>query len=251
MKTKMKSKKLELENVQSYHFVFVGFANFKQVFQKITENLPYYRFEKAGKESEREIFYDVPDGLLTTAGLVLSKWYNGNKIFFHVRKLSKLVGAMKRPAKKFLFGSCEEIDQPRDFSLQIASAIENSFSSPFSVDLDSIVKQTRPIIDVDVQSEKYSIICGTGYRAEMLYENATYKDLKTGNKVSRLGVTFKVPLEEREETDEILDTLSKKVFGLALYDNSRFEIAEKLLYSKIDEDAQNLNLDEDEEESEE
>ena len=59
--------------------------------------------------------------------------------------------------------------------------------------------------EVDIQSDKYNVICGTGYRAEMLYENATYKDIKTGNKVSRLGITFKVPLDERPETDEILD----------------------------------------------
>lgn len=244
----MKAKKLELENVQSFHYVFVGFADFKQEFKNITENLPYYRFEKVGKEIEREIFYDVPGELLSTAGLILSKWYSGNKIYFHIRKLSKLSGAMKRPTKKFLFGSCEEIDQPKDFSLQISSAIENSFSSPFTVDLDSIVKQTKPIIEVEIQSEKYNIICGTGYRAVMLYENAIYKDIKTGKKVARLGVTFKFPTEEREETQEIIETLSRKVFGLALYDNSRFEIAQQLLYSAVDEDAFNLNDDEDNEE---
>lgn len=243
----MKPKKLELQNVQSYHFVFVGFAEFKEVFKKLTDELPFYRFEKTGKEQEKEIFYDVPDKLLSTAGLILSKWYHRKKIYFHVRKLSKLVGSMKRPAKKFLFGSCEEIDEPKDFSLQIASAIENSFSSPFTVDLDSIVKQTKPIIEVDIQSDKYNVICGTGYRAEMLYENATYKDIKTGNKVSRLGITFKVPLDERPETDEILDIISRKVFGIALYDNSRFEIAQQLLYSVIDEESKQLETDEDEE----
>lgn len=245
-----KSKKLELENVQSYHFVFVGFAEFKDVFKKLIENLPYYRFEHAGKEKEREIFYDVPDELLSTAGLILSKWYSGNKIYFHIRKISTIVGAMKRPSKKFLFGSCEDIDEPKDFSLQISSAIENSFTSPFTVDLDSIVKSTRPIIEVDIQSDKYNIICGTGYRAVMLYENAIYKDIKTGEKVSRLGVTFKFPLEEREETDEILDVLSRRVLGLAHYDNSRFEIAQQLLYSKIDEEALELNKDDEEEEEE-
>lgn len=247
----MKAKKLELQNVQSYHFVFVGFANFKQVFKLIKANLPFYRFENTGKEYEKEIFYDVPDELLSTAGLILSKWYSKNKIYFHIRKLSKLVGVMKRPSKKFLFGSCEEIDEPKDFSLQIASAIENSFSSPFTVDLDSIVKQTRPKIQVEINSDRYKVICGTGYRAEMLYENAVYKDIKTGKKVSRVGITFKVPLEDCDETQEILDVISNKVFGLALYDNSRFEIAQKLLYSEGKEDIENFIDDEDEEGEEE
>ena len=159
---------------------------------------------------------------------------------------------LKKPNKKFLFGSCEDADEPKDFSLQIASAIENSFSSPFTVDLDSIVKQTNPIIEVDIQSDKYKIICGTGYRAEMLYENAVYEDLKTGKKVPVLGVTFKFPLEEREETKEILQILSRKVFGLFLNEKSRFEIAEQVLYSKVDEEAFDIeDIDEDEENPEE
>ncbi len=246
----MKPKKLELQNVLSYHFVFVGFAEFKKIFKDLTDNLPYYRFESKGKVVEKEVFYDVADNLLSSAGLVLSKWYNDGKIYFYVRKLSHIKRAGKRPSKKFLFGSCEEIDQPRDFSLQIASAIENSFSSPFSVDLDSIVKQTSPIFEVEIKSNKYDIICGTGYRAALYYENATYVDLKTGNKASRLGITINVPIEEREETNEILDVISNKVFGLALYDNSRFEIGQKLLFSTPNEEEFEI-YDEDGEEEEE
>lgn len=228
----MKAKKLEMQNLQSYHFVFVGFADFKKVFKALTAALPYYRFAAQGKKTEKEIFYDVPDQLLSSAGLILSKWYNDGNIYFHIRRLSRTLIGSKRPSKKFLFGSCEDEDEPKDFSLQIASAIENSFTSPFSVDLDSIVKQTAPKIETTIESDCYKIICGTGYRATMEYENATYKDVKSGKKVSRLGVTFKFPLEDCEETKEILQVIDRKVQGLANFDLSRFEIAEKLLYSE-------------------
>lgn len=227
----MQAKKLEMQNSQSYHFVFVGFADFNRVFKALVENLPYYRFANQGNTTEKEIFYDVPDELLSNAGLILSKWYNAGNIYFHIRRLSQSIAGSKRPTKKFLFGSCEDGDEPKDFSLQIASAIEHSFTSPFSVDLDSIVKQTMPKIEVVIQSTKYQIICGTGYRAIMEYENATYKDIKTGKKVSRLGVTFKFPLEEREETEEILRVIDRKVKGLGSFDLSRYEIAQKLLYT--------------------
>lgn len=246
----MKTKKLELRNVQSYHYVFVGFATFKDVFKSLEEHMPYYRFVEDGKVSEKEIFYDVPDELLSSAGLILSKWYEGGKIYFHIRKISQIFNGSRRPSKKFLFGSCKDEDEPKDFSLQIATAIENSYAMPFTVDLDSIVKQTQPKIEVQIESIKYNIICGTGYRAVLLYENAVYRDIKTGKKVSRLGVTFQAPMEDREETQEILDIIDKRVKGLALFDESRFEIAQKLLYSKNEGEFKLVVGDEDDEDSE-
>ena len=248
----MKAKKLEMKNTLDYHYVFVGFADFKKVFKNLTENLPYFRFANKGSSIEKEIFYDVPDGLLSSAGLILSKWYNKGKIYFHIRRLSQPVAGTKRPSKKFLFGSCEDEDEPRDFSLQIASAIEHSFTSPFSVDLDSIVKQTAPKIETVIESQNYEIICGTGYRATMEYEKATYKDVKSGKKVVRLGVTFNFPFEECEETDEILRVIDRKVKGLASFEISRYEIAEKLLYSEPSEDDEfELVIDDEEGEEEE
>lgn len=247
----MKAKKLILQNSQSYHFVFVGFADFNKVFRNLTQNLPYYRFANQGTFVEKEVFYDVPDELLSSAGLLLSKWSTGGNIYFHIRRLSQDVAGLKRPSKKFLFGSCEEEDEPKDFSLQIASAIEHSFTSPFSVDLDSIVKQTSPKIETVITSQRFQIICGTGYRATMEYENAIYKDVKTGKKVERLGVTFKFPDEEREETEEILRVIDRNVKGLASFDLSRYEMAQKLLYAEgVDEDFE-LVIGDDEEGEEE
>ena len=136
----------------------------------------------------------------------------------------------------------------KDYSLQLAQAIEHSFSSPFSVDLDSIVKQTKPKFETIIQADKYQIICGTGYRASMEYENAHYKDIKTGKKVSRLGITFNFPLEEREETAEILDVIDRKIKGLSLNELSRFEIAQQVLYTQLEEE---LDFSEEDEEGEE
>lgn len=243
----MRAKKLEMQNTQSYHFVFVGFADFNKVFKLLVANLPYYRFAGKGKSTEKEIFYDVPDELLSNSGLILSKWFDNGNVYFHIRRLARDLDGTKRPSKKFLFGSCEAEDEPKDYSLQLAQAIEHSFTSPFSVDLDSIVKQTKPKFETIIESTKYEIICGTGYRANMEYENALYRDIKTGKKVSRLGITFNFPVEEREETQEILDIIDRKVKGLAVNDLSRFEIAEQLLYTEFEE----LEISDDEEEGDE
>lgn len=242
--------KLELENVQRYHYVLIGFSDFKKVLKKLTDLLKFYRIEYQGKVSGKEVIYDVPNNLLSDSGIVLSKQYEDGKIMLKVRKISQLPGEMKRPSKKFMLGELETDAEPRDFSLQISSAIENSFAATFTVDLDSFVKQTVPKIQIDVNSQKYLIIGGTGYRAIMLYETAIYKDIKTGKKVSRDGITLQLNNDEKsqEENAKILDLIDREIKELALYNVSRFEIAQKLLYPKpIEPDEEDRFTDEEEE----
>lgn len=225
--------KLELEDSEKKHYVLVGFAEFKKILKKLEEEFKFYRFEYQGKASEKEVIYDVANNLLSDSGVVLSKDCEDGKIKFKVTKISKLQGVLKRPTKEFLLGELETDAEPKDFSLQISTAIENSFSSSFTVDLDSFVRQTYPKIQIDIKSQKYEMIGGTGYRAIILYETAIYKDLKTGKKVSKDGITLKLSSdkESQEENVKVLDIIDRRIKELALYDVSRFEIAQKLLYS--------------------
>ena len=233
----MKKSKLEQEKIKRYHFVIVGFGEFKNIIRKFDENLKFYRLENQGKTKAREIIYDVPNNMLSDSGIVLSKLYEDGKVMFNVRKLSTLPGQLKRPSKKFILGELEVDEEPKDFSLSIASAIENSFNSTFTVDLDAFVKQTVAKIEITVDAVKYKIISGTGYRASILFENALYRDIKTNKKVSQQGVTLQLPLGEENEkcNQELLNVIDKKIEELAPSNLSRFEIAQRLLYPKVDE----------------
>lgn len=228
----MKSSKLEQEKIKRYHYVVIGFGEFKNILRKLDENLKFYRFENQGKTKVKEIIYDVPNNMLSDSGIVLSKLYEDGKVLFNVRKLSTLPGQLKRPSKKFILGELEVDEEPKDFSLNIASAIENSFNTAFTVDLDAFVKQTRPKIEILIDAQKYKIIGGTGYRASILFEEAVYRDIKTNKKVSRTGVTLQLPMGEENEkcNNEILNIIDRKIEEIAPNNLSRFEIAKKLLY---------------------
>lgn len=228
----MKSSKLEQEKIKRYHYVVIGFGEFKNILRKLDENLKFYRFENQGKTKVKEIIYDVPNNMLSDSGIVLSKLYEDGKVLFNVRKLSTLPGQLKRPSKKFILGELEVDEEPKDFSLNIASAIENSFNTAFTVDLDAFVKQTRPKIEILIDAQKYKIISGTGYRASILFEEAVYRDIKTNKKVSRTGVTLQLPMGEENEkcNNEILNIIDRKIEEIAPNNLSRFEIAKKLLY---------------------
>lgn len=230
--------KLELENVRKYHYVYMGTASFDKVFKKLDSYLKFYRFDYKGEIVGKEVIYDVANHMLSDSGIVISKNYSDNRISFNVRKISQLKGSLKRPSQKFLLGELEQDAEPKDYSLQISSAIGNSFSTQFTVDLDAFVRQTAPIIEIIVKAKKYQIIGGTGYRATLLAENAVYRDLKTKQKVSRPGLTLSLPIDEewQEENAKILDIVDRKIKEIAAYNVSRFEIAQKLLYPVQQED---------------
>ena len=220
--------KIKKENIRRLHYVILGFATFKEVLAKFEHYMKFYRFENLGVAKEKEIIYDVNGNILSNGGIVISKSYHDKKVEFNVTKISMLPGEMK------------EDSEPKDFSLEISAAIEDLFGVNFTFDLDSIVKQSFPKIEVDVDKNEYKIIGGTGFRAKLSYETAIYKDIATKNKVDRDMVVLE--LEEdpyyQEENEKVLQLIDKKIKELGLFDLSRFEIAEKLLYPKIEDEGQ-------------
>ncbi len=227
------NEKLKEELVKKVHYFYIG-KNYKKTVKKIDENLRYYRIENVGKFAGKEIIYDVQSNMLSNAGLVLSKQYEGDDAYFKVRKISSLPSVFKKASQKFQLGECEGSESPKDFPVQIANAISNSFANVFTIDLVSVVRQTVPKIEIVIKGQKYRIICGTGYEAVLLVENAMYRDVQTNKKVKREGFTLKLPISEKwdRENEEIVKVIEHYCKELVPYQQSRFEIAQRLLYPK-------------------
>ena len=248
----MKSnEKLENENTKKIHYLIIG-EKFSKTRDKINKNLKFYRLSFSNKFNGLEIIYDIPSRLLSNAGLILSKQYDDNKIFFKVRKISKLPGGYRRPSQKFVLGESEEGEAPKDFAMQIAHAISNLYANVFTIDIVSVVRQTEPIYEISVNGNSYEIIGGTGYRAELLDEIATYKDIETNKKVKRHGITLIMPNDEKyeKENQTIIQTIEHYCKELVGYEQSRFEIAQRLLHPEtIEKPKEEKNDDEDSEDA--
>lgn len=229
---------VEREEMKRYYFVLLGYATFKEVYNKLESLLDFYRIESQGKSNSREVVYDVANNLLTESGIVLSKKTEGGKSFFNVMKISLLPGDLKRLNQNYVIKEATHGEEPRDISMEISSAIENLFNTHFSFDVDAFVKKTIPIIQIDVNSENYKIIGGSGLRSYLSYEKITYKDLKTNRKVFGEGVILRLPKssEFEEENQKILSLIEKNIQELGQYNISKFELAQKLLYPKVDEE---------------
>ncbi len=246
-KGKVLENKTEFENYRECHYVILGFSERKDILAKFVENLKFYRITSQGKSNTKEVIYDVPEKTLTEAGVIISIMKENDKRYLRVKKISLLVGDLKRPTKTYILGRVYDNEEAKDFSMQISQVISNSFTMKFTIDIDDVVKKTEPIIEVDIENTKYLMICGTGYRAQLFFEKATYKDLATGKKVDRDGLTLRLPTQPCKESDELLSMIEKKVCEIAPYNLTRFEIAEKLLYPKVDELAEFTDDDQSEE----
>lgn len=229
----METKNIELQKTQNYHYVFAGFTTFDEVLKKMKEKMPYYKISLKEKKIIKEVFYDNEYNMLSDAGIVLSKSTTKKDSYFYLRRLNRVL--KKKNTKYRLENKCDPDDHPRDYAVKIANAIDNSFSSSLTIDLESIVKKTKEIIEVINKKAIYDIICGSGYRAQIVFEDVSYKDIESGKKVFQEGVTLTVPTGENQETTEILKIIERNIPGLVLYEESRFEIAQKLLYTEEQE----------------
>lgn len=243
--------RLEAENKRKIHYFIFG-HNFKKTLKKLDQQLTFYRIAFDRKIKGREIIYDVPNNLLSNAGIVLSKQYEDDKIYFKVRKISQLPGGFKRPSQKFKLGESEDGEHPKDFPMQISSAISNAFSNVFTIDLVSIVRQTEPKIQIDIKGDMFKIYGGTGYVSELLCETAVYRDLETNKHVKRYGVTLILPKDEKFEKENqiILHGIDHSCKELVSNNESRFELAYRLLHPES-VDRSKFEKNEDEEDQEE
>lgn len=237
--------KVQFENVKTYHYMIMGYETFPKLLKTLAGELNFYRISRQADVDSREIMYDIPNNALTDAGVILSKQYKGGRVMFKVQKLSFLPEEMRMPSKKFVLQELEGDAEPKDFSLEISSAIEHSFSTPFTIDLDAIVREVVPRIEINIKSESYLIIGGTGFRGQLFYEKCLYKDVATKKKVEKEGVVLKLPIDEASQKDNeiILDVIDRKVKGLGLYNMSRFELAQKALYTTEEEQEQMFDED--------
>mgnify|MGYP003571389650 CR=1 FL=1 len=203
-----------------------------RVVDKLNLNLGFFSFRKSGKFKAVEVVYDTPDNLLASAGIVLSKQFEANKTYFKVRKISRVQSELSRKSQKFEIAKCTAKQSPKDLAIQVATAINNYFSNIFTIDLSDVVKNAIPKIEITIKGNLYDVIGGTGFKGTVLFEKVTYKDLISRKKVNRDGFTFSCPNNNsyQKEVDEILWGIERYCKELIPYNESRFEIAQRILH---------------------
>ena len=204
--------------------------NEKLTLQKLTRNLGFYTVRFAGSMKEIETVYDTEKKLFSGAGLILRKKTTPARTYFSLVRISSISSPENREKKTFM-GECELQDQPSDFPVQIADQINRVFNNLFTVNVVDIVKHCTPYIRIDITGNRYKIVSGTGYEAEISFENLKVRNARNGRKGTVRNFSIKMELNpdfERERL-QILDVIDRYCKELAPLNRNRFEIGEILV----------------------
>ena len=209
--------------------------NQDKIIQKLEEHLTFYRFSYKGKFKSQEVIYDTPTNLLASAGLVISKIYEDDKYYMVVTKVSYLPKQFKKPSVILFKAECTAQDVPNMYPIKLGGVISDSNPSIFTVDLVEVIKIVVPKIQIEVKGDRYDIASGSGYKAEMRFENVFYKDIKSKVKFNHKNVVFALSAEPKEEKDnrEVRGAVLRYCKELFPYDETRFEIARRVLMARM------------------
>lgn len=204
--------------------------NEKFTLQKLARRLGFYTILFDTKIKEVETVYDTDKYLLTGAGLIIRKKTTPQRTYFSLVRISSISGINNREKKSFL-GECEPNDQPSDFPSQIADEINKIFNNLFTINVEEIVKHCTPYLRIEIGGNRYKIVSGTGYEAELSFEDLKVKDMRTGKKGRKRIFSIKMELDPayERERQQILDAIEKDCKELVLIERNKFEIAEVLI----------------------
>lgn len=198
--------------------------------QKLSRSLGFYTIQFAGKISEVETVYDTDKKLMTGAGLILRKKQTPARAYFSLVRVSSMKNVKQREKKSFL-GECDHGDQPSDFPVQIAEEINKIFNNLFTINLVEIVSHCTPYVRTEISGNRYKILSGTGYEAEISFEDLRVRDMRTGRKGRKRICSLKMELDPNYERErqQILDSIERHCKELVEIDRNHFEISEVLI----------------------
>lgn len=225
--------------------------NEKFTLKKLAHHLGFYTILFQEKIKEAEIIYDTDKKLLTGSGLIIRKKLSPKRAYFSLVRISSMNNLANREKKDFL-GECEPNDQPSDFPVQIADAINKIFNNLFTINVVDIVKHCTPYIRIDVGGNRYRLLSGTGYEVSLAFENLKVRDVRSGKKAKTRIFSLKMELDPNyeKEREQILNAIERWCKELVPTQRQRFEIAEVLVKPKVPKVKEEEKKVEDEEEGE-
>ncbi|MGN1201169.1 MAG: hypothetical protein ACI4R8_02770 [Candidatus Caccovivens sp.] len=199
----------------------------KFTLQKLSRNLGFYTILFEEKIKDVETVYDTERYLLTGAGLLIRKKNTPTGSYFSLVRISGINNSENREKKSFL-GECEPQDQPSDFPVQIADAINKVFNNLFTINVVDIVKHCTPYIRTEITGNRYKIVSGTGYEVEMTFENLKVRDMRSGRKakVRNFSIEMELNPEYEKERTRILEVIDRWCKELVPQNRNRFEISQ-------------------------
>lgn len=221
--------KINSETTKKYEAVsdtafknFLGFA----------KGLKFQKLSKLGKDVAVETYYDTPAHLLNKSGIVLSKFEEGNNVFFKVENTSYLSKVLNKLTKEVFVHKVGANDKLADHAFYIKDGITSLFSTAFSIDLENVIKNASGKMEVHISADIYQLISGTGMRAKIALENKTIRNFETKRKFQVQSMTVKLENDNLElfldDFQEFNTLIQKNCKEFLPVDENQFDFATKV-----------------------
>lgn len=195
--------KINNETTKQYEAVtenaFKNFLNYAR-------GLKFQKLNFVDGDTCHETYYDTPAHLLTRSGIILSRFEEGNNVFFKVETASSLSKVLNKLDKEVFVHKIGSNDKLSDHAFYVKDGITSLYSTQFSVDLENVINSAVPTLDVSISAKVYEIIGGTGMRARLALENKTVKNYETKRTYKVQSMTIKL---ENQNSRLYLDDFAK------------------------------------------
>lgn len=188
--------KFEMGKFETINFegvkIYTAFSkNTFKNFLRLQVDLPMYNFIGEGRSFVDEIYFDSPNNLLASAGILLSKVVEGGKAYFKVEREDYLFEKNFSKEKKIFVHPIGVRDSVSDHMMFLIDGITSFFTTKFSIDFENILKVVVPKIEINSKVENFKILSGTGFKGEMLFEEIKFKNNFTHKKGETNLITIK------------------------------------------------------------
>ena len=197
---------------------------------EIDSKLPLYSFVPAVGKVSVEMFFDTPNNLLSSAGIILSKVVEGDKAYFKVER-EELVRNLKIKTEKKVFVQPAGIkDTIQNHSLFLIDGISSLYSTKFSIDLENVLKSVEPRIQIETTASCFKVLSGTKFKGLMSLENVRIKNFSTRKKaeVNMLQVEQESSIIGYDGFNEFIKSIEKHCKEIIETDDTKYQIATRL-----------------------
>ena len=155
----------------------------------LEQYLKFYKFQPCGNIKFSEVFYDTPNDMLTKTGILLSRVQEDDKVYFKVAPMKTIKSA---PTSKVFAHKVLAKDKLKDHAFYLVDGIKGLFNTPFSIDLENVIKNSVPKIAYYIDSQCIRVISGSGFRSYMCLEDIRYENFDTKRQEKSHGLTVKL-----------------------------------------------------------
>lgn len=186
--------KINTEITKKYELV--GEGDFKNLLGFIG-SLRFHKISYLGSDVAKEVYYDTPEHLLNKSGVVLSKFEEGTNAFFKVENTAFMSKVLDKIGKEVFIHKIGYNDTLSDHAFYVKDGITALYTTSFSIDLENVLSNAVPKLEIITTAKVYNIASGTGMRVDLALEERRIRNLETKRTNKSKGITIRLKNENR------------------------------------------------------